>query len=105
MLTILNTSIITEYGCYQYSPLTLKDARKLVTKDYIRSAIGHESTAQVISTLLGIDCPKNRMTYRQRPGDVALIFKLNSRPPEGKILSVDDIEDIGYSWGKLERIS
>ena len=68
-----------------------------------QSAIGHQSTADIISTLLGVECPMNRIMYRQDIGDYALVFKLNGRPEEGKILSVADIEEIGYSWGILAR--
>ena len=93
MLTILNTSILTA---------TLDEAKALVANGF-ESAIGHQSTADVISTLLGVACPMNRIMYQQGQGDVALVFKLNGRPEEGKILSVEDIEEIGYSWGVLER--
>lgn len=68
------------------------------------SAIGHESTAQLISKLLDIDCPANRVQYKQKDGDVALIFKMLGRPPEGKILTEEEIEEIGYSWGIIRKI-
>lgn len=103
MITILNTSILTNYGEYKYSPITLEEARDMVYDGFI-SAIGHQSTANIISQLLGIDCAVNRIAYAQEPGETALIFKLNSRAPEGKILTISEIEKIGYSWGKLERL-
>lgn len=102
MLTILNTSILTDHGSYTYRAATLDEAKAMVA-DGFQSAIGHQSTADVISTLLGVECPMNRINYTQERGDKALVFKLNGRPEEGKILSVADIERIGYSWGVLER--
>jgi hypothetical protein len=102
MLTILNTSILTAHGTYSYRPVTLDEAKAMVSEGF-ESAIGHQSTADVISTLLGVECPMNRVMYQQGPGDKALVFKLNGRPEEGKILSIEDIEGIGYSWGVLER--
>lgn len=104
MLTILNTSILTSYGTYTYSPLSLAEAQALVTSGF-QSAVGHQSTADIISTLLSVPCPVNRIQYQQQPGDLALIFKLNGRPEEGKILSTQEIEAIGYSWGVLQRIA
>lgn len=37
-------------------------------------------------------------------GDLAVCFKLNSRPKEGSILSLEDLQEIGFSWKLLERI-
>lgn len=104
MLTLLNTSILTDFGSYNYEPLSLKEAKNIIKNAYSwKSAIGHESTAKIISTLLDIDCPVNRINYKQEVGDAALIFKLKSRAPEGKILSVEEIENIGYEWGLLVK--
>jgi len=103
MITILNTSILTEFGDYSYSPIELTEAKEMI-KNGFESAIGHESTAKIISTLLEVDCPVNRILYSQKTGDTALIFKLNGRPEEGKILTVEEIEQIGYVWGKLIRV-
>jgi len=102
MVTLLNTSILTEFGSYNYEPLTLKQARELVQGGY-NSAVGHQSTCDVLSTLLGVKVPMNRVQYAQNVGDVALVFKLNGRPEEGKILSAQEIEQIGYLFGKLTR--
>jgi len=104
MLTILNTSILTAHGNYTYRPATLEEVKDMVSGGF-ESAIGHQSTADVISTLLGVKCPMNRVMYNQGIGDTALVFKLNGRVEEGKILSVEEIEGIGYSWGVLERIA
>ena len=100
--TILNTSILTNYGSYNYDPLTLEQARELVQEGF-DSAVGHQSTCDVLSTLLGVKVPMNRVQYAQNVGDVALVFKLNGRPEEGKILSAQEIEQIGYAFGKLTR--
>ncbi len=100
--TILNTSILTSYGSYNYEPLTLEQARELVQAGF-NSAVGHQSTCDVLETLLGVEVPMNRVQYSQGVGDVALVFKLNGRPEEGKILSAQEIEQIGYAFGKLTR--
>jgi hypothetical protein len=100
--TILNTSIITTHGSFIYKVCSLEQAKKLVASGF-ESAIGHDSAAAVISTLLDIDCKTNRIQYKQQPGDTALVFKLKARAPEGKILSAEEIEEIGYEWGLLIR--
>lgn len=102
-LALLNTSILTAYGSYTYEPCALSIARGMVAAMGHQSYIGHESTAQLLTTLLDIEVPMNRQPYRQEPGDVALVFKLNGRPSEGTILSLEDIQAIGYEFGLLRR--
>jgi hypothetical protein len=108
-LILLNTSILTNFGTYVYRPLTLEEARELV-KEFqregksIQSAIGHQSTAALLSSLLGINVVANRVEYRQTIEDAALIFKLKKRPLEGKVLSREELEEVGYEFGLLQRI-
>ena len=102
-VTILNTSIITSHGSFLYKPCSLELAKQLVEPGF-QSAIGHDSTAAVISTLLSIDCKTNRIQYKQQPGATALVFKLKGRAPEGSTLTAKEIETIGYEWGILKRL-
>lgn len=102
-VTILNTSILTDFGDYSYSPISVNEVKTWVNRNGFQSAIGHESTARIISNLLEIDCPVNRILYKQKNDEIALIFKLNGRPEEGKILTIPEIEKIGYSWGLLKK--
>lgn len=104
MVTILNTSILTEFGSYNYEPLTLEESKSLISEGF-NSAVGHQSTCDILSNLLGVTVPMNRIQYSQNVGDLALVFKLKGRPEEGKILSVEEIEAIGYEFGKLTRLS
>src|SRR5438874_9947359 len=100
-LTLLNTSILTSFGTYTYEPLTLEEARALVSEfqregKSLQSAIGHQTTAELLSGLLGLTVAVNRTEYKQTVSDVALIFKLKGRPPEGKVLSREELEEMGY---------
>ena len=109
-LTLLNTSILTSFGTYRYQPLTLEEARALVGEfqqagKQIQSAIGHQATAELLSSLLGIVVAANRVEYRQTVEDAALIFKLKGRPPEGKVLSREELEETGYEFGLLQRVA
>jgi len=102
-IAILNTSILTAYGTFSYSPLTLSEAREIVGGGF-RSYVGHASSAAIISTLLSIDCPISREQYWQSPGDRAIVLKLKGRPQEGRILTAAEVEEIGYVWGILTRV-
>lgn len=123
MITLLNTSIITAYGSFLYQPLPLDGAIELVQpipcincigngcplcdgRGQIQgfdSAIGHQSTAEILSELLGVSVPVNRQNYIQPPNSNAVVFKLKERAPEGAILSRPQIEKIGYEFGLLTR--
>lgn len=102
-LALLNTSIITVPGNYELEDITLKTAKELVSKNELDSAIGHASTAEIMTTLLGVEIPVNRQMFQQQVGQEALVFKLNGRPEEGKILTTEEIEQIGYKFQLLTR--
>lgn len=105
-LYIFNTTIIVNDGTYKMSTVSLNEAREILASnpDFI-SAIGHDSTASIISSVLGTEVPMNRVNASfEEVGDKALCFKLNSRPKEGAILSFEDLVEIGFGWKLLERI-
>lgn len=109
-LVLLNTSIITSYGSYEYKPISPEDAKALVREflhsgKIIESAIGHQSTADLLSVLLDYQVPVNRMEFQHALDAIALVLKLRQRPPEGKILDRDEIEAIGYEFALLTRIA
>lgn len=102
-LGILNTSILTAAGEYVLNDIDLDTAKDLASKNDLDSAVGHASTAQFMTELLGVEIPVNRQQFFQQPGQQALVFKLNGRPQEGKILTAEEIEQIGYKFQLLER--
>ena len=112
LLAILNTSIITAYGEFKYSPISLEDAKLLVFNameptigpdEGILSAVGHQSTSEILTELLEVEIPVNRIQFAQEVHQSAIVFKLKGRAPEGVILSRDEIEKIGYEFGLLTR--
>ena len=104
-LAILNTSIITSVGTYKLENISLGCAKAEVNAaESIDSAVGHQSTAEILSGLIGVDIPMNRQNFAQVVGQKALVFKLKGRPPEGKILNRTEIEEIGYTFQLLTRI-
>lgn len=103
-ITLLNTSILTTYGTFEFQPILLSEARDLVKSHEVVSAIGHAATADVLSDLLGIKVTPNRLEFSQNVGETALVFKLKSRIPEGKVLNRAEIETVGYEFGILRRL-
>ena len=108
-LALLNTTIATTDGVFEVRTVDLETAQAIVQNyveaesDWMDSAIGHESTAQIMSELLGQSVPVNRQMFAQQVGQDALVFKLKGRAPEGKILSRDEIEGIGYEFKVMTR--
>ena len=100
---ILNTSIITTDGNYTLTTITTTQAQELTQNNQILSAVGHEATAQVLTTILGVEVPVNRILFAQEVGQQAIVLKIKGRIPEGKILSLDDIEEIGYDLKLMVR--
>ena len=103
-LLIMNTTILVEDGLFRLRQISLEEAREIASSNEILSGVGHESTAEIISDLLGLHVPMNRINCGQAAGQSALCFKLNSRPKEGAILDRAAIEEIGYSFKLLERL-
>lgn len=104
-LALLNTSILTTTGRFELKDITLEEARNLVTENEILSAVGHQSTADILTTLLETEVPMNRIMFEQETGQKALVFKLNGRPEEGKILTAEEIHQIGFKFQLLTKIA
>lgn len=106
-VTLLNTSIATTPGTFKLEDITLTKAKNIIKNnaDNLLSAIGHDSTAQIMSELLENKIEVNRIEFKQEIEQQAIVFKLNGRPPEGTILSLEDIEKIGYKFQLLTRIN
>jgi len=71
---------------------------KNILKDGFTSAVGHEATAQVITTQLSIPVSANRVSIQLKTGDTLVVFQLLARLPEGKILGVDEMKEIPSKW-------
>jgi hypothetical protein len=71
-------------------------AQNLVKYADVESYVGHESTAKLMSLLLGIDVPVNRGELKIRDGEL-IVLTLSSRLPEGTVIrSLEDIQNIKY---------
>ena len=79
----------------------VEEVRKLLGSDFI-SAVGHESTAELLSNILGVAVKFNRTTVRLEPGDMAVVFQLLGRPPEGRVLTVDELRGIEHRFFVVE---
>lgn len=64
-------------------PITLDEVKSLLKEGFI-SAVGHQDTANVLSDILGLDVPCNRINVHLTPDDVLVVAQLvGGRLPEG----------------------
>jgi hypothetical protein len=108
---ILNTTVVPCEGLWNVQKVSLSYATYLAgLKNHKRqpcwtSAIGHESTAALLATLLGVEIPVNRISVAPVEGDQLLCFKLKQRAPEGKILTIEELEALGYEFYLMDFIA
>ena len=101
MLYILNSSTLPLKSGKEYlikaKEITVEEARDLLKNNNFVSAIGHESTAQALSNIFGINIPYNRIQIFLDDGDKLISIILKKRLEEGKVIkTVEELEQIGY---------
>jgi hypothetical protein len=78
-------------------PISLEEVKALLQQGF-ESAVGHQGTAEVITTLLGLPVEANRVAIRLNPGDKLVVFQLGTRLAEGQVLSAEEVWDL-YNRG------
>jgi hypothetical protein len=66
------------------------------------SAIGHESTSRLLTTLLGMEIPFNRVPIKLKEGDRLVVFQLMTRLEEGRVLSEEELKQLQYKFFVVE---
>ena len=102
-ILILNCAILTAHGTFYYMPITLDKAKVYIKENGFISAVGHQATAQILTELLEVEIPQNRIQAKQEDGQMAIVFAMNQRIAEGVILDRKEIEQIGYTLNLLEK--
>jgi hypothetical protein len=111
MLYILNTLIVpVDFDKYpsatvRLTKISIEEAKTLLASQPFTSAIGHEATAKILSQLLSINIPTNRISVWMERGDVGLHFFLKTRLPEGKVLSEEELKQLQFWLVKSEVVS
>jgi len=76
--------------------ISLDEVRKLLSDGSFVSAVGHAGTAQLLTELLGVQVPVNRIAVQLKSGDIGIHFVLRERLPEGKVLSREELAKLDY---------
>jgi len=102
---ILNTPVLTQYGEWSYEgPIGVSRAKQILNQGFI-SAVGHQSSADFMTQLLGIEIPMNRIQITMNKFDQALILSLKTRLPETVVLDKQQIEKLPFELGLLTRLN
>jgi len=102
MIYIFNTLIVPcNFGSENEFTVRLKKVSReqvveLLKKNEFTSAVGHQSTAEVLTAILGIQIPMNRIAVKMNVGDVGIHFFLKQRLQEGAVLDKEELEKIEY---------
>ncbi len=80
-------------------PISLEEVKNLLREGEYISAVGHPATAEVMSALLGVEVPPNRVSITLSPGDRVVIFQLAVRLGEGQVLTAEEVLAL-YQEGK-----
>ena len=108
-LYVLNTLIVpVDFSKYSkvsvvFRRLTVEEAKEMLASQQFVSAVGHEGTAKVLSSLLNVDIPVNRVSIFMSPGDQALHFFLRQRLPEGRVLTEEELKQLDF-WLVLSEV-
>jgi len=71
-------------------------------KNNFTSAVGHQSTSEILSKLLNVTVPMNRSPIKIKEGDTLVIFQLLTRLEEGRVLTADEILSLPYKFYIVE---
>ncbi|MGC9123943.1 MAG: STIV orfB116 family protein [Thermoplasmata archaeon] len=86
------------------SLISLDEAKSLVKGREFVSAVGHQSTAEALSLLLEVPVPFNRAQVFLQEGDEILAFSLKARIPEGKVLNLEELLQVGFTFTLIKRV-
>lgn len=98
-------SMLTEIpATLRVSELTVEDVGKLLSENEFVSAIGHQSTSLILSELLQMQIPMNRVQIKLNRNDRLVVYQLLQRVEEGKILSREEILQLPSKFFLVEII-
>jgi len=102
MLYILNSATLPLKEGEEYTitarQITIQEAKEMLEKEYFISAIGHKATAELLTNILGVEIPYNRIQIELKPGDRLIAFLLKKRLEEGQVIkTIEELNAIGYT--------
>jgi PIN domain nuclease of toxin-antitoxin system len=79
----------------------IEEVKRILTNPFI-SAIGHLSTAEVLSRMLGKKIEPNRVEVKVKEGDLVVVFQILKRIEEGKVLTDEEVRALPHKFFVIE---
>jgi len=99
-LSMITPSLLQQGVIIKANPISLEEVKALIAESFV-SAVGHESTARILSKMLGSDVPFNRVQIAITGEDIIVSFQFMVRLPEGKVLGEEEVVAL-YNEGKIK---
>jgi hypothetical protein len=82
----------------------IEEVKKILTGGF-ESAVGHQTTADFLTKLLGIELRAERKQVTLTPDTILVVFQLLGRLPEGHVLTEEELSRIPYKFYLVEEIA
>jgi Domain of unknown function (DUF1874). len=96
-------SMLSKESYLMVKEVDIETVKAMLTQPFI-SAVGHESTAKLLTALLGVEVPYNRIQVRLQKGDRLLVFQLLTRLEEGRVLDEDELRRLPHKFYIVEVV-
>lgn len=97
-------NMVEDGGIIEIKKIDLEQAKEILSNNSFISAIGHQSTADILKTLLDLDISMNRIAIKLQTDDTLIVFQVNQRLNEGAVLSKEEIEKLPYSFYLVRKL-
>jgi len=88
----------TETATIAIQAISLDSVRELLASREFINAVGHQSTAELLSQLLDMPIEMNRIEIKLERGDELIVFQLMVRLPEGKVYTKEELLTIPFKF-------
>lgn len=119
MLFLFNTTIMPNEGVFVNTKVSVEKAEQILKNHAVpninegenphyqfMSALGHQGSADAFNALFpGLNCEVNRIPAVMRTGDQAIALKVLGRLPEGQILDLAGLQEIGFEFYYIRMIA
>jgi len=84
--------------------IDVEEAKNLIKSNQFISAVGHASTASLLSKMVQVEIPVNRINLKLAESDMLIVFQVLVRLEEGRVLSEDEIKQLPTKFFLVELL-
>jgi len=90
--------IESEEATISIKVVDVETVKQIIANEEVESVIGHESTAKILSQLLGTEVKAERKEVKLKKGDKVVVFQLLQRLQEGAVLSEEELKQLQFKF-------